>query len=65
MGTEWDVAFLKTEAEYDFIRAADVLTRDIHSYWIGGFTQNTDHVDIRYSDYISNEISDSLVSGEI
>ena len=59
------MAFLKTEAEYDFVRAADVLIGDTRNYWIGGFTQNTDHVDIGYSDYISNDMSDSLVSGEI
>ena len=56
------MAFLNTEAEYDFVRAADVLIGDSRSYWIGGFTQNTNHVDIGYSEYISN---DSLVSGEI
>ena len=59
------MAFLKTEAEYNFVRAADVLIDDSRSYWIGGFTQITENIDIGYSDYISNDTSDSLVSGEI
>ena len=56
------MAFLKSEAEYEFVKAVEALITDSRDYWIGGFTQNTG--DIEYSDYIANDISDSEASGE-
>ena len=55
LGEGWDLAFIDTEGELNFIREGNRGLTDIRSYWIGGYSDFDSGSIIGYSNYYTSD----------